>query len=156
MEQTQEQPQEPAWLRSYKSRAAPFSSTVTKPSQPTPTRPNPAEDSQELKPTIEAPSAPVEEQPNTLSMSFPSTISLGLKSFGQQEKAKPDAAIHPALRDDFEGDAHYQGTSDSASTSTKVETVHKEQLYEKGKEGGEKKWRTLTRAWLQKLGCGRD
>ena len=146
------QPQEPAWPRTYKSRAAPFSAANMKApirvmTPPPPTPPQKRTKRQE-QPTSESGTR------DTISIAFPSTMSLGLKSFGQPPESRPDSSIHPALRGDSTGDTVHDGSSDSSSMRTKVEVGYKSHSYGKIDDETTGGWRRVAKSLIRMLGCG--
>lgn len=159
-----EQPQEPAWLRNYKTRVAPFSAGTAK--APVQTLPSPPPAQVQALPNEhdEQPDSSVPRQHNTLSIHFPSTMSLGLKSFGQPANSEPDSSkqppipepesfIHPALRGGSNGSTGNEGTSDSSSTRTRVDMGYKAHHYEKVGDKHDTGWKMILKGWMRRLGC---
>lgn len=146
-----EQPQEPAWLRNYKTRAAPFSAVSAK--TPVQTLPPPPPAEHEIPQQHDGqPDSSLPGQHNTISIHFPSTMSLGLKSFGQPANPNPESSIHPALRGDYNRDVGHEGASVSSSR-TKVEMGYKAHHFKKVEDKHETGWRTMMKGCIRRLGC---
>ena len=148
-----DKPQEPAWLRSYKSRAAPFSTTTTRAPGEVSTLPRLLESRDEVDTQ-----ANVQAQDEPISVTFPSTISLGLHSFGRREDTISRSGIHPALRGTSIGSEGLIAPSHNSSM-TKVEVGHEEPEFkdvedvERREEAG---WRLVLKRWMRKLACNKD
>ena len=150
-----DRPQEPAWLRSYKSRAAPFATTTApKPLGEISPLPRPAEasDRTAVHHKQTAPKAQDPEEPITVA--FPSTISLGLHSFGRRDETS-GSIIHPALRGMSAEDEDRKRVSHNSSM-TKVEVGHEEPELKHVKIGGESGWRRALKRWIRTLMCNKS
>ena len=178
IEKPKETPQEPAWLRSYKTRAAPFSSTGPKSSDSTTLAYTPSE-KQDEKLGIDGSRADIDDEQSQykpLSVAFPSTLSLGLSSFGRY--VPPNLDIHPALRDAYRRDEglkmngstddkrskidnatrgpRSKKVADTSSGATKPETRHKRRALKHMKKKDEPMWKKIVRGCVRRLGCGGD
>ena len=150
-----EPPQAPAWLRTYKTRAAPFTSNTAK-----------ASDASMLPPMAKISEEPdvsryylrsesdTQDEPNTYSFAFPSTLSLGLHSFGPPEDTTPSqSAIHPAHRNVYSDTEDRQTASNSSSVTIK-DDVGKYQNTTKNFDGEhESRWKKVVKDWIRKLAC---
>ena len=148
-------PREPEWLRSYKTRAAPFSSTISKVPIHTPSAPTAAEKQHE--PLSSEPQSDTNEKisPNSLSIAFPSTISLGLQSFAwYNNDAKPESSVHPALRARSTQPSKLKGTSDTSSTTIRAEKSYQRSANKDTGEKDEPRWKRRLKGYLRRLGCG--
>lgn len=148
-------PREPDWLRSYKTRAAPFSSTASKVPIPTPSAPTAAEKQHE--PLSSEPQSDTNENvsPNTLSVAFPSMISLGLQSFARYiDDAKPESSVHPTLRARSTQPSKPKGTSDTSSTTIRAEKSYQRSANKDTEEKQELRWKRRLKGCLWRLGCG--
>lgn len=150
--------QEPAWLRSYKSRAAPFSTTTTRIPGEVSTLPRLAEAREEIDVHHSRSEAIVQDQDEPISVTFPSTISLGLHSFGRREEPVSPSVIHPALRASSIGPEGRTAPSHNSSM-TKVEIGHEEPEFkpdfkdiERPSETG---WRRVLKRWMSRLACNK-
>ena len=150
-----ESPQAPAWLRTYKTRAAPFTSNVAKASRAS-TPPPMAKISEEpdFYRTLSRSQSDTHDQPNTYSFAFPSTLSLALTSFPPPEDTTPSQSeIHPAHRNVYSDTEDRQAASNSSSVTIK-DDMGQDQNTTKDFDGErETGWKKVVKRWIRKLAC---
>lgn len=150
--------QEPAWLRSYKSSAAPFSTTTSRTPGGVSTLPRLAEARDEVEIQKSRSEANVQDQDEPISVTFPSTISLGLHSFGRREDPVSPSVIHPALRATSVGPEGRTAPSHNSSM-TKVEVGHEEPEFKPEFKDVEPRsetgWRQVLKRWISRLACNK-
>ena len=148
--------QEPAWLRTYKTRAAPFSAAHTKiPTRNSPS-PRPLRVHERPRRRERQQDVSVPDQQNNYSIAFPSTISLGLKSFGLFAQPHHESSIHPALRSSSGWDSGHDGSSDTSSMRTKVEGGYRPQHNEKFKNRHAVGWKGRIRRLARRVLCDKS
>ena len=151
--QTMDRQHEPAWLRTYKTRAAPFSPVHTRiPTRNSPS-PRPLRVHERPRRRDRQQDVSVLDEENNFSVAFPSTISLGLKSFGLFAQPHLESSIHPALRSNSGWDSGNDGSSDTSSMRTKVEGGYRPQHNEKFKDRRSVGWRRRMRRLVRRLLC---
>ena len=154
--QTMDRSQEPAWLRTYKTRAAPFSAVHTRiPTRNSPS-PRPLRVHERPRRRDRQQDVSVSDQQNEFSVAFPSTISLGLKSFGLFAQPPLESSIHPALRGISGWDSGHDGSSDTSSMRTKVEGGYRPQHNEKFKDRYAAGWRGRLKRLVRRLVCDKS
>ncbi|CAF9927387.1 MAG: hypothetical protein HETSPECPRED_006573 [Heterodermia speciosa] len=147
--------QAPAWLRTYKTRAAPFTSTGAKASDastlPPMTKISEEADVNKVHSRSESNTS---DQPNTYSFAFPSTLSLGLHSFDRPEDTTPSqSAIHPAHRNVYSDTEERTAASNSSSVTIK-EDIRQDPITTKDFDGErETGWKKMVKGWIRKLAC---
>ena len=150
-----ESPQAPAWLRTYKTRAAPFTSNAAKASDAS-TLPPMAKISEEVDfdKVHSRSESNAHDQPNTYSFAFPSTLSLGLLSFDPPEDTTPSqSTIHPAHRNIYSDTEDREAASTRSSVTIK-DDVGQEQNTTKSFDGEhETGWKKMVKGWIRKLAC---
>lgn len=151
-----EQPQEPAWLRSYKTRAAPFTPIGTKAPNQSSTLSPIVKLGGEADVTKPEPQPEPQDHPNTYSVAFPSTISLGLHSFGQHNDIASQSHLHPALREVPNSAQGEKAASESSSTTFRVERESTHRSSKALEDRTTTGWRATIRRWVGKLGCDRN
>ena len=148
-----EHPQEPAWLRSYKTRATPFSTRSTKATDNTSVLPSVKqieEQSSAKTPTQELAS---NTESNAFSIAFPSIISLGLGSFNQEGPATSLSVVHPALTEEHKSSETQKATSDSSSSIGREEKDYARSASEKCSNRSHTGLTAVLKRWIRTLGC---
>ena len=150
-----DRPQEPAWLRSYKTRAAPFATTTApKPLGEVSPLPRPADTSDRTAVHPKQVESKVQDREEPITVVFPSTISLGLHSFGRDEITS-GSILHPALRGMSAEEEDRKRVSHNSSM-TKVEIGHEEPELKHVELENKSRWRTALKRWIRTLMCDKS
>ncbi|KAL8784376.1 MAG: hypothetical protein Q9195_009072 [Heterodermia aff. obscurata] len=160
----------PAWLRTYKTRAAPFTSNTGRASDAS-TLPPMTKISEEADVNkVHSRTEPnTHDQPNTYSFAFPSTLSLGLHSFDRPEDTTPtlalhsfdrpedttppQSAIHPAHRNVYSDTEDRTAASNSSSVTIKEDIRQDQNTTKDFDSEHETGWKKMIRGWIRKLAC---
>ena len=157
---TRTTPYSPAPIEPYSyarnTRAAPFSSDSIKAPTHTYDLPPMAELQGDLCTDRSRPETATEEQPNTYSFAFKSTLSLGLASFGKPPFPRSQSRIHPALRDEYRVMEDQTAVSDCSGTTMREESQYGHHATRKFGRRGESGWKRLGRGLVRKLGCDKS
>lgn len=142
------------YSHTYNTRTAPFSPDSIKAPTPACDLPPMAELQGEPCTARSRPETATEDQLDTYSFAFKSTLSLGLASFGKPPFAKKSQSrIHPALRDEYRVMEAQTAASDCSSTTMREESQYGHQATKDFGNEGESGWKRLGRGLVRKLGC---
>ena len=174
--QTSQAPQAPAWLRTYKTRAAPFTSGAARtPDASTLPPMGKISEEPDVSRFFSRSEPNVHDRPNRYSFTFPSTLSLGLQSFGEPEDTthepedtthepedttrEPEdttpsqSTIHPAHRIVYSNTDDRNAASNSSSVTIKDDMGQCQNTTKNFDGEHEPRWKEVVKGWIRKLAC---